>query len=153
MEIRRATQSDAAAMCQVVIASITDLCTDDHHNDPHLLGLWLANKTPEVVAGWIANAANINLVAVDQQPVIAAGCVTSTGVIVLNYVAPTHRFRGVSSAMLGRLEGIARQLGHVVCSLESTSTAHSFYSHHGYTDDGPSKGSFGLLTYPMRKRL
>ena len=153
MHIRRAIQSDAVAICQVVIASITDLCKDDHHNDSRLLGPWLANKTPEIVAGWIANTAITNLVAVDERAVIAAGCVTSAGGIMLNYVAPAHRFQGVSSAMLGRLEDIARQLGHVMCSLESTSTAHAFYSRHGYTDDGPSKGSFGLITYPMSKRL
>lgn len=153
MQIRRANDDDAAAICEVVIASITELCLADHHSDPRILDLWLANKTPETVAGWIKSPTNTNLVAVDDVGVMAAGCVTAAGFIVLNYVAPSHRFQGVSSAMLTEIEIIARGFGHASCSLESTSTAHRFYKRHHYFDVGEPQSKFGLTMFPMTKAI
>jgi hypothetical protein len=37
MEIRDATLSDAAAACEVLRQSISELCVADHHNDPEIL--------------------------------------------------------------------------------------------------------------------
>jgi hypothetical protein len=54
MEIRDATVEDAAPACEVLRRSITQLCVADHANDPAILMPWLANKTPEIVASWIA---------------------------------------------------------------------------------------------------
>jgi hypothetical protein len=50
MHIRDAVPEDAAAACEVMRRSISELCSADHHDDPVILGRWLANKTPEIVA-------------------------------------------------------------------------------------------------------
>jgi hypothetical protein len=34
------------------------VCCADHHNDPLVLGRWLANKTPKLVASWTRNPGN-----------------------------------------------------------------------------------------------
>jgi hypothetical protein len=62
MEIRDAVPEDASAACQVLRQSIAELCVADHGNDPAILTRWLSNKTPEIVASWIAKPDNSLLV-------------------------------------------------------------------------------------------
>ncbi len=58
----------------------------------------------------------------------------------LNYVSPDARLRGVSKALLGRMEAEARFLGLAECGLDSTRTARTFYQSAGYlTPEGAGK--------------
>jgi GNAT superfamily N-acetyltransferase len=153
VKIRPATALDAVQICDVVRASITQLCFADHKGDPDIIAQWLANKTPENVSRWLANAQNINLIARADGEVLAAGCVTVSGEVILNYVSPDARFQGVSRAILAELEGYASRHGNMRCRLDSTTTAHRFYEDRGYRDSGASTFKFGLTTYPMIKSL
>ena len=154
MEIRDATPADADTACDVLIRSISQLCAADHSNDPAILGRWLSNKTPEIVAGWAKQPGNSLLVAVEGDAVLGVASVTDAGEITLNYVAPDARFRGVSRALLGALEARAAERGNTSCTLTSTETAHRFYQSAGYSDDGKPDGRLGTISgYPMSKRL
>jgi GNAT superfamily N-acetyltransferase len=154
MEIRDAVAADAAAACEVLRRSITELCVADHRNDAEILARWLANKRPEIVASWIAQPGNSVLVAVEDGIILAVGSVTNSGEITLNYVLPDARFRGVSQALLGALEARAADRGNTRCTLSSTETARRFYLSAGYVEDGPPQGKFGTISsYPMSKRL
>ncbi len=154
MEIRDAVLADAPAACEVLRRSITELCAADHRNDPAILERWLANKTPEIVASWIAQPTSSMLVAVEGRIILAVGAVTDAGEITLNYVSPEARFRGVSRAMLGALEARAAERGNTRCTLISTATARRFYRAAGYVEDGPPQGKFGTTgSYPMSKPL
>lgn len=151
MLIRAARTEDAAAACQVLRRSITELCHADHGGDFAILEKWLANKTPEAVASWIADPGNHVFVAVVADIIVGVSMINSRGQILLNYVSPDARFRGVSKALLGRLEATARMLGSAECSLTSTATAHRFYLEAGYLDQERSTSGLGVGT--MVKRL
>jgi GNAT superfamily N-acetyltransferase len=154
VEIRDAVPADAEAACDVLIRSISQLCAADHGNDPAILGRWLSNKTPEIVAGWAKQPGNSLLVAVEGDAVLGVGSVTDAGEITLNYVAPDSRFRGISRALLGALEARAAERGNTRCTLTSTETAHRFYQSSGYSYSGKPIGNFGTSSgYPMSKRL
>jgi GNAT superfamily N-acetyltransferase len=154
MEIRDAIPEDAPAACEVMRRSISELCRADHLNDPVILGRWLANKTPEIVASWIVQPGNSVLVAVESSTILAVGSVTDAGEITLHYVSPDARFRGVSRALLGALETRAQERGNQRCTLLSTETAHRFYRSAGYVEEGPPQGKFGTTSsYPMSKQL
>jgi GNAT superfamily N-acetyltransferase len=154
MIIRDATATDAASACEAIRASITGLCFADHHQNPEILGRWLASKTPENVAAWAAAAAASLLITVERDAVLAVGGVKDDGEITLNYVAPKARFRGVSSALLNALEVRAVERGAREFTLLSTETAHRFYLSRGYRDTAPSLGKFGMaVSYPMIKLL
>jgi GNAT superfamily N-acetyltransferase len=154
VEIRMARPEDAAAACAVMRRSITELCRADHHDDPVILGRWLANKTPDGVESWIRNPANTMLVAIEGDAVLAVGLIRGPGEIELNYVSPDARFRGVSRALMAALEAKAREQGAARCVLISTETARRFYLANGYVEDGPSVGKFGTTgSYPMSKTL
>jgi GNAT superfamily N-acetyltransferase len=154
MLIRRAGVGDAAGACDVMRRSIAELCKADHHDNPEIVGNWLANKTPENVKAWIEDEGNQFLVAVEGDAVLAVGAVRNDGEITLNYVSPNARFKGVSRAMLAALEQIARQLGNPGCHLTSTETALRFYLAAGYEQTGSSQGKFGTASaYPMTRRF
>jgi len=153
MRIRDAVPEDAAAACQVMRRSIAELCVADHRNDPAILQRWLGNKTPEIFKSWI-RPGNSLLVAVEDNRIVAAGCITDAGEITLNYISPDVRFRGVSSAMLGALEGRAREQGVELCTLASTETARRFHLAGGYQEIGSPDHRFGTASgYPMSKSL
>ncbi len=104
MEVRDATSADAEAACAVLRASIIELCAADHGNDPVLMERWLANKQPEIVAGWIAQPNGSVLVAVDDgDAILAVGSVTDAGEITMNYVSPHARFRASVAPCLQHL--------------------------------------------------
>jgi GNAT superfamily N-acetyltransferase len=154
VEIRKASAEDAPAACEVLRRSIRDLCVADHHNDPVILDKWLANKTPEIVASWIARPDSTLLVAVESGVILGVGSITDAGEITLNYISPDARFRGVSRAMIRALEDMAIRRGVARCHLISTKTARRFYNSAGYREDGPPEGKFGTTgSYPMSKTL
>jgi len=153
MKVRDAVPEDASAACEVMRRSITELCGADHHDDPAILERWLGNKTPEIFRSWI-RPDNGLLVAVEENYILAVGCVTDAGEITLNYVSPDARLRGVSSALLKALEHRAMEQGNERCRLTSTETARRFYLARGYSVDGAMEGKFGTtFSYPMSKRL
>ncbi len=153
LEIRRATELDAVAICAVVRESIAMLCGADHGDDPEILASWLANKTPDNVSRWIANPDNAMFVTVDAGAVVAAACVTRHGEILLNYVSPAARFRGASKALMHALEEHARLQGNARCTLDSTTTARDFYRALGYRANGEPCSKLGVGCYPMVKSL
>jgi GNAT superfamily N-acetyltransferase len=154
MEIRAARPEDAPAACEVMRRSIAELCVADHNGDPDILQRWLANKTPEIVGGWISNPANTVLVAVEAGVVLAVGLMRGVGEIELNYVSPDARFRGVSRSMMQALEAKAIEQGASRCTLISTETARRFYHSRGYAGDGAAVRKFGTTGgYPMVKDL
>lgn len=152
--IRDAKAEDSIAACEVVRRSIIELCVADHLADPVILAQWLANKTPDNVAAWIAREENSMLVAVaDGNVILAVGCVTRAGEITLNYVSPDARFRGVSRALLAALENRAIARGNTRCTLTSTKTALRFYREAGYVQDTYAVSKFGMQTTAMAKLL
>ncbi|HEV8679126.1 MAG TPA: GNAT family N-acetyltransferase [Stellaceae bacterium] len=154
LEVRDAVAADAAAACTVLRRSFAELCIADHHGDPAILAAWLANKTPEIVASWIARPDSSLLVAVEGDQILGVGGVTDTGEITLNYVSPDARFCGVSRALLAALEARAAAHGNDRCTLVSTETAFRFYRAAGYEQTGPPQHKFGTsASYPMAKSL
>ena len=129
--VREATVEDAAAICDVVRRSIVELCRLDYGSDEAMLARWLANKTVENVQRWISQSPHF-LVAEADGRVLGAASMNEAGKVLLNYVSPDARFRGVSKALMRALEDRARAAGIAECSLDSTQTALAFYLSLGY---------------------
>jgi GNAT superfamily N-acetyltransferase len=151
--VRRATPADVPAMSRVLTASIRDLCTADHRNDPERLDRWLANKTEPEVTKMLANPRAGYFIAERDGIVAAVGCVLEPDEVGLNYVDPAHRFAGVSKALLAAMEADVAANGQREAKLMSTGTAHRFYEASGWHDAGGPEDHNGMLCYPMRKTL
>jgi GNAT superfamily N-acetyltransferase len=152
--VRQAVEADAWAATEVLRRSIAVLCVADHGNDPVRLESWLKNKTVSNVAAWIGSAENYCVVACIRQAVCGFAAMTVKGEIMLCYVDPSARFRGVSSAMLDALERKARLLGLEEVHLNGTVTARRFYEERGYVAVGGTTQAFELIScQSMAKRL
>ena len=154
MQIREAQIEDAVEACQILRRSIVELCRTDHEDDPGVLEKWLDNKTPDNVRAWIDHPESYVFVATEDTTILGVGAVTSFGEITLNYVSPDARFRGISKALLKKLEAKALELGNRVCTLTSTETARRFYFSAGYEERGsPSAGIGTGSSYRMERQL
>lgn len=150
ISVRPATLAEVDAMSDVLIASITALCVEDHENRPEAVSRWLANKTPDGVRAWFANPENRLFVAEHEGALAAVGGCSTKREIILNYVSPEHRLIGISWALLAAMEA---GLGSGEATLSSTITAHRFYLSRGWSDAGKAERHAGMIAYPMRKLL
>src|SRR3984893_11422665 len=117
MQIREAFIEDAEEACQVLRRSIVELCELDHGGNTDALDLWLSNKTPRNLRRWITESHVF--VAAEEGVMLGVAAIDNSGKITLNYVSPGARFRGVSKALIGRLEARALEFGVRTVTLES----------------------------------
>lgn len=136
MIVRQANPADADAGSMVLRRSITELCAADHASDPAHLARWLANKTPQVWLAWLQQADSSLYVAEEDGRITGVGMLHHAGSVLLNYVSPDARFKGVSKALLARMEADAMAAGARCMTLESTRTACPFYRSAGYAPVG-----------------
>ncbi len=140
--IRPATLADVPAVVEVLRASITTLCVEDHHDEPAALSDWLANKTVENVERWLAQPGQHMLVAVRSETVCGVASVGASGPVHLCYVLPEHARCGVGRSLMRGLEAHARVHGlHRLC-LDSTLTAERFYRAMGFESTGNEARSY-----------
>lgn len=152
--IREASVAEAEAVAVVLRRSITELCVAEHGNATAVIDAWLANKTAESVGDWIADPSQTLLVAIIDGEIAGVAAASRFSQVLLNYVSPSHRFCGVSKALMAALEAYLGQQGCSVARLTSTATAHGFYLGLGYQEDGPPQHWRGdALVYPMKKAL
>ena len=145
--------ADAAeAACAVTRQSITHCCVLDHANDAAILTAWLANKTPENLAAWIAAPGAAAWGAYRGETMVGFA-LRAQATLALCYVVPEALHRGVGRALLQNIEAHAREAGLATLDLESTRTAEPFYRRHGYVPHGVAQTWAGLQAQPMRKVL
>jgi len=93
-------------------------------------------------------------VATEGAAIVGVGIIKSSGEIILNHVSPDVRFRGISKAIVARLEARARELGIDTITLQSSATALRFDVSAGYTSLGPPTKGYGVtFCHPMSKEL
>ncbi|MBX9738843.1 MAG: GNAT family N-acetyltransferase [Beijerinckiaceae bacterium] len=153
IEIREAGAQDTQAACDLVRASITQLCTADHQNMQAIVDGMLINKTPANMQAWIEAPGSFVLIAEIDGAMAGVGGLTGDGEITMVYVAPEHRFSGVSKALLARLEDRARELGLPNCALVTTDAARPFFLAAGYVGYDPDEDDFGMDGSSMTKEL
>lgn len=163
-DVRRAQATEAAQACEVVRQSITHFCALDHRHDPAVLAAWLANKTADHLAAWMAAPHamawgaywGIGLGAdrgAEVGSTMVGFALLTQGKLALCYVVPQALHQGVGRALLLAAEEGARQAGIAALVLESTRTADAFYRRHGYEPAGAAQAWAGLQAQPMCKQL
>lgn len=153
MIVRDATAPDAPAIASVLRRSIEQLCREDHQGLAERIEPWLRNKTAAIVESWIAARGTRIVVADAANAILGVGGASDKGEILLNYVAPDARFRGVSKTVLTALETWLTSKGTDACRLDSTATARRFYLDRGYQEVGQAAWHGGMIAHHMQKKL
>ena len=135
LSLRQAQPGDAELACALVRRSILELCKLDHGNDPLTLEGWLCNKTPQNMQFWITTPGTTCFIAEIGGELAGVGVVTDYGEVLLAYVAPEFRFRGVTSTLLEEMEGHAKAQHADRMSLTTTDTARAFFMARGYSPE------------------
>jgi N-acetylglutamate synthase-like GNAT family acetyltransferase len=135
ISLRDAQPGDAEPACALVRRSILELCKLDHGNDPMTLEGWLCNKTPQNMQFWITTPGTTCFLAEIGGELAGVGVVADYGEVLLAYVAPEFRFRGVTSTLLEKMEIHARAQHADRMSLTTTDTARAFFMARGYTPE------------------
>ena len=102
-KIENSCPDHADEICNLLIASIVELCASDHNNDEHDISDWLQNKTPENIKSWILKD-NYALSAFHDDKIVGFILMSPKGVILLNYVLPSYAGKGVGTALLKNIE-------------------------------------------------
>ena len=131
--------------------SPTAACSN-HANDAAILTAWLANKTPENLAAWIAAPGAAAWGAYRGETMVGFA-LRAQATLALCYVVSEALHRGVGRALLQNIEAHAREAGLTTLDLDSTRTAEPFYRRHGYVPHGVAQTWAGLQAQPMRKVL
>ncbi len=134
--IRRAESEDAAAVAELLIRSIREVCGPDYDNNEDMLSAWCANKTPEIMQRGIQNPINYWIVALDGESITGTGLLSTSGKLVLCFVLPEYLGQGIGKTILNDLINHARGLGIRKVTLESTRTAREFYKRNGFIELG-----------------
>jgi GNAT superfamily N-acetyltransferase len=153
INLRPAIEHDAPAASKVLCRSIAECCTEDYRNDPKLIAAWVQNKTPETLRGWIVDESHFSVVAVKGREAVGFAMSSRSGEVLLCYLILEVRFTGTGRAMLAAIEHQASSTGIQSLYLNSTLSAHSFYSRNGFEKSGPTVLSFGMESIPMTKPL
>ena len=127
--VRAATPRDAEAIWQVHTDSIRVLCRERYGSVE--IAAWIAVRDPESYR--LAMRSRELFVAERERAIVGFGQLDSRrGEVEACYVAPDAVGSGVGSALLARMEEVARQLGHASLRLNSTLNAEPFYASRGY---------------------
>ncbi len=151
--IRKAAPTDAPAACALLRRSIEESCVADHEGRPEILDSWVANKTPQNVAGWFSSPSNYALVAERDGEVAGLALLTQAGKVALCYVLPEAMRSGVGRALLDGVEQQARAWNIGKLHLHSPASSSAFFERHGYANAGKEKACFGLECDLLWKRL
>ena len=149
--IMRANSTDAYEIADLLRRSIIELCTKDHDGDPARYEPWLANKTPDWVEKWIDGPGRV-FTAHDPHRIIGVAMASPDGEVLLNYVLPDMRFKGVSKALMRAVESYFQDNGLDEARLRSTATAARFYQRLGYVESGESVTRKGM-EFPWLKKV
>lgn len=147
MIVREAVPADAPAMTALRAASIRELCAADHGDDPSAIASWIG---PEDKFARLIEQEELTLIVVDIDDEIAGLGGMSGDQILLNYVHPAFRSRGISKTVMQALESRMVAQGILIGHLHSTETALAFYQSLGWAKAGPADPDKGQ---PMTKDL
>ena len=157
VRIRELRPEEARRFLEIHHAAVRGLAAQDY--PPSVVEAWAAPITADAIQRFLANRdREIRLVAeVDGEAAGIGALVLSHSELRACYVAPSAARRGVGSALVAKIEQIAREHGLDFLELESSITAEPFYAVLGYHVQ--RRGEHLLLpgvpmaSVTMRKRL
>ncbi len=157
LTIRAATVADAAAICDVHLASIYVLCARDY--SPEQVTAWCEGKSPADYVEAIEQGGQL-VVALVNEAIVGFGGISIQPPIAevkAVFVHPEATGHGAGRAILAALEAKAIGAGCTDFSLPASLTARRFYENNGYVAGEPVQHRFPngveMTAIPMTKTI
>ncbi len=144
---------DAASLAALFRAAVTTLAAT--HYDAAQRAVW-ASSADDLAAFDTRLARGTTLVAVHARASVAFGQLFPLDHVEMLYVAPAWARRGLASALLRRLEAVAREQGASVLRAEASALARPVFERAGFSLVLPqvvSRGGVSLQRFQMAKPL
>ncbi|WP_019501563.1 GNAT family N-acetyltransferase [Pseudanabaena sp. PCC 6802] len=127
--VRRVRTEDAAAVCQIHIDAVRQLCAPDYL--PEYIEAWVGKLTPAIYERVIADWGETMFVAEQAGRIIGCSALSGNEVRAV-YVNPLHARQGVGTLLMRFLEkeAVARCIPKL--RLTASLNAELFYQKHGY---------------------
>jgi putative acetyltransferase len=155
--IREMRPEDARCFLEIHHAAVRGIAAKDYPTS--VVEAWARPITDQMIEQFLANRdREVRLVAeIDGEPVGIGAIVIGNSELRACYVAPSAARRGVGSALVAKIEQIAREHRLDYLELESSITAEPFYSALGYRVESRGEhilsAGVPMVAVKMRKRL
>jgi putative acetyltransferase len=155
--IRELRPEDARRFLEIQYAAVRGIAARDY--TATVVEAWARPITDQAIERFLANRdRELRLVAeIDGEPVGIGAIVVSNSELRACYVAPSAARRGVGSALVEKIEQIAREHRLDYLELESSITAEPFYAALGYQVESRGQhflsSGVPMAAVKMRKRL
>lgn len=144
---------DAAALAALFLASVTTLTAA--HYDAAQRAAW-ASSADDLASFGARLARGTTLVAVHAGERVAFGQLWPEDHVEMLYVAPGWTRRGVATALLGRLENVARERGASVLRADASALARPVFERAGFSlvaEQTVRRGDVSLPRFQVCKPL
>jgi len=129
MEIRKPRIEEAERIVALQIDTSRRVNGKDY--PPEVIEAWVAHRRVDHMQ-WLINNGQC-LVCVNGSDLLGVGIIRDNEIRGL-FVSPDHQSRGVGSALLDRMESLARAVGLISMRTDLTVTAIGFYKSKGYEE-------------------
>jgi len=134
--IRPATKADARGILEAHYSAVHETASKDY--DADILDEWSTVVSEERISNYLLNSFpnEITIVAVVYDKIAGFGSLAGNDELRAVYVASNSGGKSIGSALLQRLEEIAKDKGFTELKMDSSVTAEKFYAKHGYEITG-----------------
>lgn len=153
MNIRGYIETDAQATLGVFLSAVSE--TASAHYSAKQIAAWSRPQERELSA-WNSARKSNTFVATIGIEVVGFSDVSEDGHIDMMFVAPKFGRRGVASALLAHLCGIAEAAGMAELSTDASITARPFFEHHGFavvTEQRPIIHGVEMTNFRMTRKI
>ena len=138
--IRKATQKDREALCQIQVSAIREL--GKSHYSAADLEAWTSGLSPHRHGKYIAD--RFVIVAEAGSEILGFGALDpDSGDVCAVYVRPDYARKGIGSTILVTLIAEAKRLGHHQLHCHASLNAREFYQRRGFKPGQVCKHRFG----------
>lgn len=153
MNIRAYRETDAQGTLDVFLSAVNE--TASAHYSTEQIAAWSRPGERELCA-WNSARSRGTFVATIGNRLVGFSDVSDGGYIDMMFVAPEFGRRGIASALLAHISGIAKAAGTTELSTDASITARPFFERHGFAvvaEQRPLAHGIEMINFRMTRKI
>ncbi len=153
MNIRGYRETDAQETLDIFLSAVNE--TAAAHYSTEQIAAWSRPEEREL-GTWNSARSRDTFVATISTQLVGFSDVSDDGYIDMMFVAPKFGRRGVASALLAHISGIAKAAGITELSTDASITARPFFERHGFAvvaEQRPITHGIEMINFRMTRKI